>query len=120
MSKKTRRRLHAQLKTRVALEALGNEATIAGLAAKYELHRLRACTTTISSGRRGLGGAVAKRRPPRSVAGLLSPAVAAKTRTIGSAFHDVFARPRIGLTAARKGDTCQSLPARLQLVALDI
>ena len=38
MSKKTRRRLDAQLKAKVALEALGNEATIAELAAKYQLH----------------------------------------------------------------------------------
>jgi transposase len=35
MSKKTRRGLDAQLKTKVALEALRNEATIAELAAKY-------------------------------------------------------------------------------------
>ena len=39
MSKKTRRRLDARLKAKVALEALGNEATIAELAAKYQLHR---------------------------------------------------------------------------------
>jgi transposase len=38
MSKKTRRRLDARLKAKVALEALGNEATIAELAAKYQLH----------------------------------------------------------------------------------
>lgn len=38
MSKKTRRRLDAQLKAKVALEALRNEATIAELAAKYQLH----------------------------------------------------------------------------------
>ena len=38
MSKKTRRRLDAQLKAKVALEALGNETTIAELAAKYQLH----------------------------------------------------------------------------------
>lgn len=38
MSKKTRRRLDAQLKAKVALEALRNEATIADLAAKYQLH----------------------------------------------------------------------------------
>jgi transposase len=38
MSTKTRRRLDAQLKAKVALEALGNEATIAELAAKYQLH----------------------------------------------------------------------------------
>jgi transposase len=38
MSKKTWRRLDAQLKARVALEALRNEATIAELAAKYQLH----------------------------------------------------------------------------------
>ena len=38
MSKKTRRGLDAQLKTKVALEALRNEATIAELAAKYQLH----------------------------------------------------------------------------------
>jgi hypothetical protein len=31
MSKKTRRRLYAQLKAKVALEALRNEATVAGL-----------------------------------------------------------------------------------------
>ena len=35
MSKKTRRRLDARLKAKVALEALGNEATVADLAAKY-------------------------------------------------------------------------------------
>ena len=38
MSKKTRRRLDAGLKAKVALEALRNEATIAALAAKYQLH----------------------------------------------------------------------------------
>jgi transposase-like protein len=38
MSKKTRRRVDAQLKAKVALEALRNEATIAELAAKYQLH----------------------------------------------------------------------------------
>ena len=38
MSNKTRRRLDAQLKAKVALEALRNEATIAELAAKYQLH----------------------------------------------------------------------------------
>jgi transposase len=38
MSKKTRRRLDAGLKAKVALEALGNEATVAELAAKYQLH----------------------------------------------------------------------------------
>jgi hypothetical protein len=38
MSKKTRRRLDAELKAKVALEALRNEATIAELAVKYQLH----------------------------------------------------------------------------------
>ena len=38
MSKKTRRRLDAQLKPKVALEALRNEATIAELAVKDQLH----------------------------------------------------------------------------------
>jgi transposase len=38
MSKKTRRRIDAQLKTKVALEASENEATVAELAAKYQLH----------------------------------------------------------------------------------
>jgi transposase len=38
MSKKTRRRLDAGLKAKVALEALRNEATVAELAAKYQLH----------------------------------------------------------------------------------
>jgi transposase-like protein len=38
MSQKTRRRLDAALKAKAALEALGNEATIAELAAKYQLH----------------------------------------------------------------------------------
>ena len=38
MSKKTRRRLDAALKAKVALEALRNEATIAELAVKYQLH----------------------------------------------------------------------------------
>jgi len=38
MSKRTGRRLDAVLKAKVALEALGNEATIAELAAKYQLH----------------------------------------------------------------------------------
>ena len=35
MSKKTRRRLDAELKAKVALEALRNEATIAELAVKF-------------------------------------------------------------------------------------
>ena len=38
MSKKSRRRLEAGLKAKVALEALCNEATIAELAARYQLH----------------------------------------------------------------------------------
>ena len=38
MSKKTRRRLDAALKAKVAVEALRNEATVAELAAKYQLH----------------------------------------------------------------------------------
>ena len=38
MSKKTRRRLDAQLMAKVALEALRDEVTIAELAAKYQLH----------------------------------------------------------------------------------
>jgi transposase len=38
MSKKTRRRLDAGLKAKVALEALRNEVTVAELAAKYQLH----------------------------------------------------------------------------------
>src|SRR5215469_3280127 len=38
MSQKTRRRLDAVLKAKVALEALANEATVAELAAKYQLH----------------------------------------------------------------------------------
>jgi transposase len=38
MSKKARRRLDAGLKAKVALEALRNEATVAELAAKYQLH----------------------------------------------------------------------------------
>jgi len=38
MSKRTRRRLDAALKVKVALEALGNEVTVAELAAKYQLH----------------------------------------------------------------------------------
>jgi transposase len=38
MSKKTRRRLDAGLKAKVTLEALRHEATIAELAAKYQLH----------------------------------------------------------------------------------
>jgi transposase len=37
VSKKTRRRLDAGLKAKVALEALRDEATIAELAAKYQL-----------------------------------------------------------------------------------
>jgi transposase len=38
MSQKTRRRLDAAFKAKVALEALRNEATVAELAAKYQLH----------------------------------------------------------------------------------
>ena len=38
MSKKTTRRLDAALKAKVVLEALRNEATVAELAAKYQLH----------------------------------------------------------------------------------
>ena len=38
MTKKTRRRLDAPLKAKVVLEALRNEATVAELAAKYQLH----------------------------------------------------------------------------------
>jgi transposase len=38
MSKKAGRRLDAGLKAKVALEALRNEATVAELAAKYQLH----------------------------------------------------------------------------------
>ena len=38
MSKRTRRRLDAEFKAKVALEALRNEATVADLVAKYQLH----------------------------------------------------------------------------------
>ena len=38
MSKKTRRRLDAGLKAKVALEALRNQAKVAELAVKYQLH----------------------------------------------------------------------------------
>ena len=38
MSKKTRRRLDAELKAKVALEALRNQAKVAELAVKYQLH----------------------------------------------------------------------------------
>jgi transposase len=38
MTKMTRRRFDAQLKAKVALEALRDEGTIAELAAKYQLH----------------------------------------------------------------------------------
>lgn len=38
MSQKTRRRFDAQLKAKVALEALRDETTIAELAARYQLH----------------------------------------------------------------------------------
>lgn len=38
MTRKSRRRLDAGLKAKVALGALRNEATIAELAAKYQLH----------------------------------------------------------------------------------
>jgi transposase len=38
MSKRTRRRLDAALKAKVAVEALRNEATVAELVAKYQLH----------------------------------------------------------------------------------
>ena len=38
MSQKTRRRFDAQLKAKVALEAIRDETTIAELAAKYQLH----------------------------------------------------------------------------------
>jgi transposase len=38
MSKKTRRRLDDGFKAKVALEAVRNEATVAELAAKYELY----------------------------------------------------------------------------------
>jgi transposase-like protein len=41
MSKKTRRRLDTGLKAKVALGALRNEATIAELAAKYQLRPTR-------------------------------------------------------------------------------
>jgi transposase len=37
-NRKTRRRLDAGLKAKVALEALRNEATVAELAAKYQVH----------------------------------------------------------------------------------
>ena len=45
MSKKARRRLDAGLKAKVALEALRNQATVAELAAKYQLqpNQIDAC-----------------------------------------------------------------------------
>ena len=49
MSKKTRRRFDAELKAKVALEALRNEATIAELAAKHQLHRKRSGYPTLRS-----------------------------------------------------------------------
>lgn len=43
MSTKTRRRLDAGLKAKVVLEALRNEATVAELAPKYQLHPNQVC-----------------------------------------------------------------------------
>src|SRR5205085_11108369 len=43
MSKKTRRRLDGTMKAKVALEALRNEATVAEMAAKYQLHPNQIC-----------------------------------------------------------------------------
>ena len=62
MSKKTRRRLDTQVKAKVALEGLGNEATVAELGAKYQLHpnqiyawkkQLLADAAAVFSGRNG-------------------------------------------------------------------
>ena len=68
MSKKTRRRLDAQLKAKAALEALRNEATIAELAVKYQLHpnqSKRPVLAVIKIGRRF--GLLAADRPKASV-----------------------------------------------------
>ena len=56
MSKKTRRRLDAALKAKIALEALRNEATVAELAAKYQLHPNQIlCLEEAAARRRGRG-----------------------------------------------------------------
>ena len=78
MSKRTGRRLDAVLKAKVALEALGNEATIAELAAKYQLHpnqihvwkkQLLDCAAAVFSTRRArrrAGRLRSTSSPPRS------------------------------------------------------
>ena len=73
MSKKTRRRLDAALKAKVALEALRNEATTAELAAKYQLHPNQIYVwkkgrSSGSTARRRFSPAAAarRRRPPGS------------------------------------------------------
>jgi transposase len=61
MSKKIRRRFDAQLKAKVALEALRDVTTIAELAAKYQLHpnQIYAWKKRLSDGAAGVfsGGA---------------------------------------------------------------
>jgi transposase-like protein len=68
MSKKTRRRLDAELKAKVALEALRNQAKVAELAAKYQLHpnQIYAWKSNCSTARLrfSLAGLVGRRAGP--------------------------------------------------------
>jgi transposase-like protein len=55
MTKKTRRRIDAGLKAKIALEALREQATVVDLAQRYEVHPTDLCLEEAAAGSGGAG-----------------------------------------------------------------
>jgi transposase-like protein len=55
MTKKTRRKIDAALKAKIALEAVREQATVADLAQRYEVHRIKSKLEEAIAGTGGAG-----------------------------------------------------------------